>query len=68
MDRSNTRPGELEREFLLLAGVYLKCRWKAMGNEIIGDQIGGDLYMHLLGMVDYAYEMALVIRDANYRK
>ncbi len=51
----------------MLAAVYLKCRWKAMGYQVIGDTIGGDLHMHLLGMVDYAYELKLAIDDIKSR-
>ena len=44
-----------EREFLQLAGTYLKCRWCVMGNVIEGDR--SDFEGSLLGMVDYRWEL-----------
>ncbi len=55
----------LEIAFLKLAGVYLTCRWKAMGNSVINDQHVGELPFYLLGMLDYAYEMKLALSEAR---
>jgi hypothetical protein len=52
-----------ENEFLKLAGTYLACRWKVMGNVIEGDLYPGPLQWSLLGMHDYAWEMELILQE-----
>jgi hypothetical protein len=53
---------QLSNEFLKLAGVYLACRWKVMGNRI-PKVYQGTFKWSLLGMLDYEAEMKLVIND-----
>ena len=61
-----------ETEFLQLAAVHLEARWCVMGADI-ADRHGKVLHRgartfrecswHMLGMRDYAWEMALVCRE-----
>lgn len=53
------------REFLKVAGTYLACRWLVMGHEIEPAVEGwnGGLEGFLLGMLDNAYEMGLILDD-----
>lgn len=57
---------DLQREFLIrLAPIYLACRWRVMGHELVGRSWPKtDLAFDLLGMVDYAAEMRFVVREA----
>lgn len=64
-DESGGRQVSLERQFLKLASTYLACRWKAMGHELIANQHVGELPFYLLGMLDYAYEMKLLLKEAR---
>jgi hypothetical protein len=56
-----------EREFFSLAGIYLACRWKAMGGSIRRESLAhrGDLGFQLLGMRDHAREMELLIEEVR---
>lgn len=56
-----------QREYFELAGVYLGCRLRAMGGDIIGEQAGkgGELSFTCLGMRDYAVEMKLVLEEVK---
>jgi hypothetical protein len=57
---------ELEREFFRLAAVYLGCRLRAMGGDVLGlEPRKGDLAFSLLGMRDYAVEMKMLIEEAQ---
>lgn len=50
-----------EREMLIrLAPVWLACRWKLMGHEMVGWPHGSDMAFDLLGCMDYRAEMRLV--------
>ena len=52
--------------FLRLAGVYLACRWCAMGNTIPGClEARGGLEWNMLGMRDYQAEMRLTVESCN---
>ena len=61
-----------ETEFLKLAAVHLQARWNVMGNDTC-DEEGNALYraawtfndcaFHMLGMADYAAEMALIAAE-----
>lgn len=53
-----------EAEFLSLAGVYIACRFQAMGCRVIGGG-SGDLSFRILGMLDYAHEMKLLIKEVS---
>jgi hypothetical protein len=49
-----------EREFLELAGVYLKCRFLVMGGSIPGHEVVTSfksMEWPMLGVVDYAFAM-----------
>ena len=70
---TNDRRGErqkhklliFEREFFSLAGTWLACRLKLMGGVIEGDLHHGTEEWHLLGMLDYACEMELLIEEVR---
>ena len=53
-----------EREFLIrLAPVWLACRWRIMGNQLIGKFPAQDLAFDLLGQFDYGREMKLLCAE-----
>jgi hypothetical protein len=53
-----------EREFLKLAGVWLACRWTVLGGQIPGCvEARGPLELQILGMVDHAWELRLLIEE-----
>lgn len=58
------RPGP-ERAYLKAAGLYLCCRWQAMGGGIRGCPWykPGSLPEACLGMRDWAAEMRLIIGE-----
>lgn len=57
-----------EREFLKLAGVWLSCRWVVWGNEIEDNPYRGSLEFALLGMLDYAAEMRLLVAESQCQR
>lgn len=55
-----------EHEFLIrLAPIWLACRWRIMGNPLIGHWPKQDLAFDLLGMCDYALEMKLLCSEVH---
>ena len=55
-----------EREYFRLAGTMMACRLRCMGGDVEGEITPkGDLVWSLLGYLDYAAEMALVLQEAR---
>ena len=55
---------EFERYFLKRhAAVWLSCRFRVMGHQLIGSVHKPDLAFDLLGMVDFSHEMRLICRE-----
>lgn len=57
---------EWEKEFFSLAGVMPACNLKVMGGKVIATP-KEDIAFPLLGMVDYAREMSLLLREVRER-
>lgn len=56
-------PLQKESEFLKLAGFMMYCRARIMGLDIEDDPYPYDLEGSLLGYMDYAAEMKLIIHQ-----
>ncbi len=55
-----------EKEFHHLSGIYLACRFQAMGHYVIaGYSPGANLEFRILGMIDYALEMKLLLNELS---
>ena len=72
MPKMNRNLRNFEREFLSLAGTWIKCRWQAMGNRgmnedgtvaFLESRDYAELQFAILGDTDYAAEMRLICAE-----